>query len=546
MDTSLKYNTLSYTWGRCYQKRSIKYNGHDFKVTDNLYAALLRFRRLGIGAETPIWIDAICINQSKPEVTQPEDAVVPVDRKEKDEQIKMMGRIYSQARETIVWLGEADSETAMVWGLLTKLDEAGDVVSDIDGQEEWTRIGNGSEWAALDRLFKRLWFTRMWVWQEVALSNKRAVVYVGAYLIGWLQLTNIATLIHCRQWGCYMPSDSWQKVLLMSRASNIGYIRTNKEIKASMATLLILTRNAAATDPRDKIFGLANIGIAVTPNTELSLVQTYTRMSEWLLENTNDLILLSMVQEVQVRAEPADELPSWVPDWSMPYAWQPLDSTEDQFMERYQASKGTVAITSFDSARPGALSVRGFEIGTVDWIGDAQDFDNSRENVESPCLAIMQWELKVRSIGSEVFLSPFSTTGVPEERALYPRTSETYDKAFVRTLVTGHSTADPIIDGSADESKEAEYSADMRSATARKRFFVADDTCIGMAPPMARVGDLVVIFYGARVPYIIRRSGASFRMVGECYVHGVMKGEAMRFLEDDGEEQPLIRDFCLK
>jgi hypothetical protein len=48
------------------------------------------------------------------------------------------------------------------------------------------RIGNGSEWAALDRLFKRLWFTRMWVWQEVALSNKRAVVYVGAYLIRWL------------------------------------------------------------------------------------------------------------------------------------------------------------------------------------------------------------------------------------------------------------------------------------------------------------------------------------------------------------------------
>jgi hypothetical protein len=66
----------------------------------------------------------------------------------------------------------------------------------------------------------------------------------------------------------------------MSRALNIGYIRTNKEIKASMATLLILTHNAAATDPRDKIFGLMNIGIAVTPNTEESLVQTYTRMSK--------------------------------------------------------------------------------------------------------------------------------------------------------------------------------------------------------------------------------------------------------------------------
>jgi hypothetical protein len=81
--------------------------------------------------------------------------------------------------------------------------------------------------------------------------------------------------------------------------------------------------------------------------------------------------------------------------------------------------------------------------------------------------------------------------------------------------------------------------------TSNKRLFVTEDGRIGLAPPIARQGDRITIFFGARVPYIIRKISKSFRLVGECYVYGVMDGEFMRFLENE-EEQLDIVDFCLE
>jgi hypothetical protein len=46
------------------------------------------------------------------------------------------------------------------------------------------------------------------------------------------------------------------------------------------------------------------------------------------------------------------------------------------------------------------------------------------------------------------------------------------------------------------------------------------------------VGDEIVVLYGGRVPFVIRknteRPGHSL-MVGECYIHKVMNGEAISF-----------------
>lgn len=62
LKSSLVYHALSYTWGSTNRRRPIILNERIFWVTENLHAALeqLRERR----DETPIWIDAICINQA--------------------------------------------------------------------------------------------------------------------------------------------------------------------------------------------------------------------------------------------------------------------------------------------------------------------------------------------------------------------------------------------------------------------------------------------------------------------------------------------------
>lgn len=51
---------------------------------------------------------------------------------------------------------------------------------------------------------------------------------------------------------------------------------------------------------------------------------------------------------------------------------------------------------------------------------------------------------------------------------------------------------------------------------------------VGVVPLTAAIHDQVVVFRGARVPYLIRESEAkdgTFRAAGECFVDGVMHGE---------------------
>ena len=51
-----------------------------------------------------------------------------------------------------------------------------------------------------------------------------------------------------------------------------------------------------------------------------------------------------------------------------------------------------------------------------------------------------------------------------------------------------------------------------------------------------RVGDVVVILYGGRFPFILRPNGEEHELVGYAFVHGIMKGEMMEEHVEDGRE----------
>ena len=44
-----------------------------------------------------------------------------------------------------------------------------------------------------------------------------------------------------------------------------------------------------------------------------------------------------------------------------------------------------------------------------------------------------------------------------------------------------------------------------------------------------KAGDIVCILFGGRVPYVLRHTDPEniYRIVGECYVNGIMNGEAI-------------------
>lgn len=58
---SPEYEALSYTWGSWQETVTIKLSGRPFLVTQNLYRALRRLRRLS--SPRCLWVDQLCINQ---------------------------------------------------------------------------------------------------------------------------------------------------------------------------------------------------------------------------------------------------------------------------------------------------------------------------------------------------------------------------------------------------------------------------------------------------------------------------------------------------
>lgn len=48
-----------------------------------------------------------------------------------------------------------------------------------------------------------------------------------------------------------------------------------------------------------------------------------------------------------------------------------------------------------------------------------------------------------------------------------------------------------------------------------------------LVPSATLVGDLITILDGCQVPIVLHQFGASFCVVGDCNVHGIMYGEAI-------------------
>lgn len=58
-----------------------------------------------------------------------------------------------------------------------------------------------------------------------------------------------------------------------------------------------------------------------------------------------------------------------------------------------------------------------------------------------------------------------------------------------------------------------------------RRFFVSENGRFGWVPLRTEVGDRVCVFWGMRMPVIMRPRGDQWEFIGACYLHGSMDGE---------------------
>jgi len=71
-------------------------------------------------------------------------------------------------------------------------------------------------------------------------------------------------------------------------------------------------------------------------------------------------------------------------------------------------------------------------------------------------------------------------------------------------------------------------------ALGRRFFIMGGEGYMGLAPPLAEKGDIIAVLLGSDVPFVLRpvEGTASFRLVGEAHVQGIMDGEIMERLAD--------------
>jgi len=69
-----------------------------------------------------------------------------------------------------------------------------------------------------------------------------------------------------------------------------------------------------------------------------------------------------------------------------------------------------------------------------------------------------------------------------------------------------------------------------REATMGRAFFITD-RYVGLGPIGCQEGDKIAIIFGCLTPFILREDAGAYILIGDSYVQGLMKGEAMEMTD---------------
>jgi hypothetical protein len=249
------YQALSYSWGRPSEREKghILLDGIKHPVTETLEAALRRLRHEDGQNKLLIWVDALCINQT--------------DLDEKAREVRRMRSIYQRAEQVSVWLGEHSKNSPLAWTLLRKLHDASDD-SDLKTVIQNARLEfQTGAFDALKDLFRREYWWRIWVVQEVN-SNENTVVFCGEDHMSWSDLLQVSGRIeeateiimeeiyHDQPHSVYTLTSGGPKNLRIQRHSNT---KADEKKGSPLVDLLYSHESKLSTEDVDKVYALVGL-----------------------------------------------------------------------------------------------------------------------------------------------------------------------------------------------------------------------------------------------------------------------------------------------
>lgn len=546
---SRPFEAISYVWG--YAPRTIEIGSPhgSFTATENLGEALRAFRYQD--QDRTLWADAICINQGDPG--------------ERAQQVKLMAQIFGYARQVLVWLGPFDLAQ-----------QAFEAASNLACDQKYEMIlvdhlQHGRPSAAISflrQLAQRPWFQRTWTMQEIG-EAREATVYCGDFSIPWNHLSQAYYILYnhvCTESPGFIR-------LSVTQLRDIMALRTWKhDANASFLDLLALASRRQAADARDKVFALLSHLTAlvdklnrpgellIEPDYSKGIAEVYTDTAKALIRRDRNLDVMSYV-EGPLHLRP-DNLASWVPDWS--HAAGPRNlfcimrhfaaaaGFPDQEQELHtEAQDGYVSDDEIPHREPHQngtpqfrlsycvweLHVRGIPLGTVEWHRSLALWDSWPA---MPTTAALYRELssawrgmfqdQVHTSPEAELLSTFArclSGGMLHPTYNVPNGAQKHDQdfqSFWQDIQACQGQA-------SDNAIRKAFLDSILHACQGRALFCTENGLFGLGPVSLRHGDDIFVLQSGRVPLALRRcqnSCSMYTVVGECYVDGMMYGEAAR------------------
>ena len=322
-----------------------------------------------------------------------------------------------------------------------------------------------------------------------------------------------------------------------------------------------------ATNPVDRIFSVLNLA---DDKDDFPEFPDYERPCEEIYQDAARRMLMQGHTDVLAYCQPASGVPgnsksvvqpttvsSWAPDWRLPIKRPCVHIWHGTFCASGSTPDEQQHIGSPD---PKVITIRGVMVDHIKLLGAEWD-PNWLTRLD--CRAALQFLAEIRAFCES---SPRYTSD-PELDAIRVAIADRYNYREPERqpeLREGYSEAVAYLEKGASGKPNDPFAALGLQATEddgiewfspwyvfclknlhSRRPFVSETGYVGLAPSLALPGDQIVIFLGGKAAYVVRRtvteesSGVYYRLVGECFAHGIMYGEHM-------ELGPEVRTFLLR
>ena len=390
-------------------------------------------------------------------------------------------------------------------------------------------------WNSLSWFFSRPWFVRVWVYQEI--SGPKVLFLCGEVELDWDIVGLTAEYITISR-SLFDTYDFWKSNIWCAAEQ-----RDRRFLDDSCLDLLYSARRRKATNLVDKVYGLLGMpnfsvqSLGLSANYDKSVAEVYQDMGDTALASLRNLDLLAFVQHDR---EISQHYPSWIPRWDQANLRHPL-IRELRFQSAHNASQGLIFTYERDR-KDTVLKVPGIWFDTIktERSIDSDAWFTIRHRPLNPHPILEFWlEDKTRpsfyptgersiDVYPEVLTTGFGTklNRAGEQAAHQQADFSAYIVQLMKS--SRHSISEyTSLHEQGQHGNWESWESVARVMTWGHSFFTTTKGYMGLGSQAMKAGNVVSVLTGGEVPFILRRAGNFFQLVGECYVYGIMNGEAV-------------------